>query len=150
MEFLEKDCTNKELCAKCRGRCCKETGCFFMPNDFKKIEFKSLKRRINKGYISIATASRLNGIELPYPILYLKIRNINSDICCMSTKGRCMLLTDKGCKLKFKKRPSGGKALIPGKEGCHSLYTEEEILTQWKPYQEVLKQLWNVYSDNII
>ena len=150
MEFLKKDCTNKELCSECKGRCCKEVACFFMPNDFKKIEFKYLKSKIRKGYISIATVNEVDGITLPYPILYLKVRNINSDICCISAAGRCMLLTNKGCKLSFKKRPSGGKALIPSREGCKSLYTEQEILTQWKPHQEVLKQLWNVFSEDIL
>ena len=151
MEFLEKDCTNKKLCSKCKGRCCKETGCFFMPSDFKKIEFRYLKRRIDKGYISISKALQFEGIELPYPILYLKIRNVNSKICCISERGKCMLLTKHGCKLNFKKRPSGGKALIPGNEGqCKSLFTEKEILTQWKPHQEILKQLWKAFSDEII
>lgn len=144
MEFLEKDCTNKELCSRCKGRCCKQTGCFYMPNDFRKIEFNFLKKKIKKGYISIAQASQENGAS----IHYLKVRNIDSDICCDSSGGRCMLLTYKGCKLSFKKRPSGGKALIPSKNGCKSFYSKQEIIEQWKPYQKVLKQLWDYFANN--
>ncbi len=148
MEFLEKDCTNYELCSKCGGRCCKETGCWFMPQDFEKIEYEYLKNEIdNKQYISIAAANSVFGLTLPFFSLYLKIRNVDSEICNISEKGTCMLLTPKGCSLNFEERPTGGKALIPGNESCYGKIRPDVAMAEWRPYQGVLKQLWNTYSN---
>lgn len=148
MEFLEKDCTSKELCSKCKGRCCKETGCFFMPQDFEKIEYEYLKSQIDtKGYISIAAANSVYGIVFPIFRLYLKVRNVESEICNCSTKGTCMLLTPTGCDLDFKDRPSGGKALIPRRDNrCYSKITADQAIAAWIPYEDILKKLWNEYS----
>lgn len=151
MYFSEKDCTNQELCSKCQGRCCKETGCFYMPEDFEKIEFTYLKNQIAKRrYISIAVITQVLGMPIPNPILYLKIRNEGADICDISTKGQCMLLTPEGCKLSFKNRPSGGKALIPTNGWCHSKLTPVDVMQGWKPYQTLLKRLWCEFTDYTI
>lgn len=148
MEFLEKDCTDYELCSKCGGRCCKNSGCHFIPSDFEKMEYDYLKKLIeDTGYISVAAVGSIMGLVLPIQILYLKIRNVDSDICNYSDKGTCMLLTSNGCSLSFEERPTGAKALIPNAEGCFSKVSELEVLMAWKPYQELLKKLWYTFSD---
>ena len=48
-----------EICAKCKGGCCRFYGCHFSPTDFKEISFESLKTEIEKGRISI-TGGKLN------------------------------------------------------------------------------------------
>ncbi len=147
MELLEKDCTNKELCSQCGGRCCKETGCFFMPEDFERIEYDYLRNEIEtKKYISIAAANSIYGIHFPIFKLYLKVRNVNSEICNISTPGTCMLLTPTGCILSYSDRPSGGKALIPGNP-CYTKIRADEAIAAWRPYEEILKKLWDEYSD---
>lgn len=149
MEFLEKDYTNKGLCSKCKGRCCKDSGCFFMPDDFEKIEYEYLKNEIEtKKYISIAAVNSVSGIVFPIFRLYLKVRNVDSPICNCSTKGTCMLLTPTGCSLTFKDRPTGGKILIPKEDGkCYATIRHDEVIGAWRQYEDVLKKLWNEYSD---
>lgn len=147
MNFSEKDCCNPELCSSCKGRCCKETGCFYMPEDFESMDFECLKTHLDKGFISIAVATNSFGIPLYDPVLYLKIRNKNAGICVLPTNGECMLLTSTGCKLSFEERPSGGKGLIPNSAGCYSVFKEGDVLSQWKPYSKLLRELWNLYSD---
>ena len=147
MEFLEKDCTNYSMCAECGGRCCKETGCFFMPQDFEKIEYNYLKNEIEtKQYISISAVNSFFGIVFPIFRLYLKVRNVDSEICNVSTPGTCMLLTPTGCALNFRERPTGGKALIPGNP-CTGKIRGDEAVAAWRPYEDILKRLWNDYSD---
>jgi len=146
MDFSERDCTDRFLCSKCKGRCCKQNACYFMPDDFEKIEFHFLSKVIkDKGYISIAKTDKAYGSPLPYWFYYLKIRNLDAKFCDNNPRGRCMLLSEKGCKLSFNERPSGGKALIPDEEGCYSLYREKDILEAWKPHQDVLKKLWDAF-----
>lgn len=148
MNLTEKDCCNKALCSRCKGRCCKETGCFFMPEDFERIEVRYLKNEVDKGYISISAALSIFGIPLPKPILYLKIRNKGASICDLSECGECMLLTDKGCELSFEKRPSGGKGLIPRENNaCYSVFSKTDILQSWKPYDDILRKLWSFYTN---
>lgn len=48
-----KKIENKQLCKKCGGRCCKRMGCHYSPEDFKEITYESLKKEIEKGFISI-------------------------------------------------------------------------------------------------
>jgi len=44
---------NLDICRECGGKCCKNMGCQFSPDDFKKISFNALKKEIEKGHISI-------------------------------------------------------------------------------------------------
>ena len=151
MNFSEKDCTNYDLCSKCKGRCCKEFGgCWFLPSDFKTLDLEYLDNLIKKKeYISIAAVIQIYGIPIIPPMLHLKIRNVGDDICCISSnKGRCVCLESDGCRFKkFEDRPSGGKALIPCEKGCYSLYTPDKVALEWKPYQDLLRQLWSLNTE---
>lgn len=44
---------NKDLCAKCKGSYCKVSGCMYMPSDFKKMKYLTIKKELSKGNISI-------------------------------------------------------------------------------------------------
>ena len=35
---------NKDLCFKCKGSCCKVSGCMYMPSDFKKMKYITKKK----------------------------------------------------------------------------------------------------------
>ena len=48
-----KKMENKQLCKECGGRCCKIMGCHYSPDDFEEITYESLKKEIEKGFISI-------------------------------------------------------------------------------------------------
>lgn len=147
MNLSEIDCCNQNLCKKCQGKCCKETGCFFMPEDFEKMELSYLRQRIDYGYITIAVITSNLGVLLSTPVLYLKIRNKGASICDVSRKGECILLTPTGCKLSFEERPSGGKGLIPDRPICHSIFTQVDIIEAWEPFDKILRELWSFYSD---
>ena len=69
---------NKDLCAKCKGSCCKVSGCMYMPSDFKKMKYLTTKKELSKGNISI-DAFHVKNLSFNKDawtlILFLKARN---------------------------------------------------------------------------
>lgn len=148
-----------EICAECGGDCCKRCGCEFSPDDFENISFESLKTEIEKGYISIELIDREIILE-DRSVYVLRVRNNCMPIVDSGYRRGtgCILLTEKGCKLDYEHRPTGGKLLIPSKEIkisllgenhrlCHSSYGIEECCYEWRPYQDILFQLADYFKD---
>lgn len=149
---------NSKICSECGGECCKRCGCHFSPDDFKEISFKILKKEIEKGYISI---DYVDG-EMIYRSLgvyILRARNAGRPIFDTGyiRESGCILLSDKGCKLDYEHRPSGGRLLIPTKNTtkflfgehriCSSTYGIEECCYEWMPHQEIIYELINYFKD---
>lgn len=132
---------NVEICAECKGECCKALGCHFSPTDFDEISFDALKAEIDKGFISI------DWWDGDVPEFFLRMRNKYAPIVDPSWGGVCMLLTDKGCPLPFEKRPLGARALKPGRNGCTSEYGKYECKEEWLEYSDILWELYNHYQD---
>ncbi|MBR3153109.1 MAG: hypothetical protein IKF52_05900 [Clostridia bacterium] len=144
-DYNDKINLNSEICSNCGGKCCKKCGCHFSPYDFKEISFEYLKEEIKKGYISI---DNIDGDDFFIRgfIYILRARNKNSPIVDTDrylATFPCILWDEKnGCKLNYEKRPSGGKLLIPVKNGnCYSRYDIEDCAREWLPYQKILKEL---------
>ncbi len=140
---------NKEMCARCKGACCKEMGCVYLPSDFESLEFDYLKGLLDQGKISIS-GQPFNGFygdDWSY-LLYLRARNVNSPIVDLFSKGGpCINLTDEGCSItNINERPSLGLTVEPRQIGgpCHQHYTND---FSWMDYDNVLKQLLEYYSN---
>ena len=141
---------NTGYCSTCKGECCKRCGCEFSPDDFEDLSYEGLKKKIEKGYISIECI-RGDEIERRNDALYLRVRNLGSPIVDYALrKKRCILLTDKGCKLGYEERPAGGKLLIPTIQTdglifrsrcCKSSYSIEACCYEWAPHQRTLLEL---------
>lgn len=133
-----------KVCSKCGGKCCKICGCHFSPDDFEEISFEFLKKELEKGYISI---DYVDGevIYQNFGVYILRIRNKNAgvvDTSMIRQKRECILLTENGCKLDYAHRPTGGKLLIPDKNGrCRSKYDIRDCCYEWKPHQRILLDL---------
>lgn len=151
---------NKKICKECGGECCKNCGCHFSPDDFKEISFEFLKKEMEKGYISIDYVHG-NLIFESSGLYILRIRNQGAPIVDLGYKRTpCILLTEKGCKLKYRKRPSGGKYLVPSNQfssnkptpirKCLSIYTIVDCCYDWKPYQKILVKLTEYFQDKEI
>lgn len=139
-----------EVCTKCRGRCCSACGCAFSPKDFKEISFSSLKRIMDKGFISIVPISHIQtGLEKD--VLTLKVRNLGSDVIEFEAHiaRPCILWDPKtGCFFDDDNRPYGGKALVPTPNiGCIMGYSFRQRAIDWLPYQEILLKLGEFYYE---
>ncbi len=133
---------NRELCAKCGGRCCLEMGCYYSAEDLKVIDSRSIKEMLSEGYTSIK-ADILTSIPKKI-MLSLKARNIGADVIDLVSYTRsCMVLGENGCKYSLDKRPSGGKYLIPNEKGMcdYSEISLLDIIESWLPYQKLLKSI---------
>lgn len=90
-------------------------------------------------------------------VLFLRVRNQGTPIVDTALHGRmpCILLTKNGCKLDYKKRPTGGRLLRPSstisritnKRECYSQYGIEECCYEWKPHQKILHQLVEYFKE---
>lgn len=147
---------NTEICSQCRGKCCKLCGCHFSPDDFEEISFNFLKKEMEKGYISIDYVDR----EMIYQDKggYI-LRTRNQDAPVVDTGFRrkpCILLTEKGCKLDYEHRPTGGKLLIPSvnefkrEKNCHSNYSIKDCCYEWEPHQKILHELVEYFKNKEI
>lgn len=155
--IMEEHLQNKELCAECGGRCCKNAPCHYSPNDFKDLTFEGLKRVIDqKGYIAIMKIGMYEYDyykefcdQYYYYILRIK-RHGDSNAFKIEKNSKptlCCLWTKKGCKLNFNQRPLGAKKLVP-KENlrCEQLYSLEQCMREWKPYTKTLRALYRYYK----
>jgi Fe-S-cluster containining protein len=137
---------NKLICTSCGGKCCKSMGCHYAPSDFTEITFETLNNLLAEGYTSIDwwEGDVFGGDrECTY---FLRVRNVNANIVDPSWGGRCILLTDKGCKLSYQDRPKGGRSLIPNSSGdCIVTYSKEECCQEWYDYQDILDRLVEKY-----
>lgn len=144
---------NHDVCQKCGGKCCQRYGCAFAPGDFKNLSFESLKKLLDKGFVSIAPISGIQS-GLQNGILTLKVRNLGSQVC--ETEGDilrpCILWDSKiGCPFDDDNRPYGGKCLRATPDvGCLYGYSYKQRAEDWLPYQETLKKLWYYFKEKEI
>lgn len=144
---MEKN-INYEMCKECGGACCKQVGCIYMPGDFRVVNFKAMKKILDKGNISISGQPFSVASGLWSYILYPKARDVNADVIdLMPTGGPCKLLTPTGCSLSEDDRPSLGLACKPTKIGgpCEAGYTQDDLLS-WMDYDDVLSGLVEHYT----
>lgn len=142
--YKQKEQTNSELCAKCKGKCCKLAPCHLAPSDLPKISLITIIKEIKKGHISIVKTLK-SGWE---PVYILRIRGRGRPISDVASVWgiECSYLTENGCELSYAKRPLGAKLLIPNAERCISVYDISTCQVDWLPYQELLKSLYIFYK----
>lgn len=147
----EKDNCNHALCTECGGKCCKNVGCTFSPQDFIKLSPEGeltpegILNEVKKGYITLELY-----VDLCYVEGFIwtpRMRNIGGpiiedQIIYRQVNGPCVALRKNGCAFSYEERPTEGKLLIPrktnGKMNCESRYGIDQALKEWRPYQRIL------------
>ena len=145
---MEKN-TNYDMCKKCGGACCKETGCMYVVNDFRPFNFRIIKSALDSGKISIGGQPIELGINLWSIVLYLRARNTDSDVVDIITKGGpCVMLSDTGCLYSESERPSLGLYIKPTKIGgpCN-IHNGEKYIIEWLNNYSLLQNLVRHYTD---
>lgn len=139
---------DKKICERCKGECCKKSGCDYSTDDFQDLSMKALEEILKEGKTSIVAAigtkRAKNGNKFIVPYLYLRARNMNRGVVdLISLKSRCSLLTETGCSYTLENRPSGGVNLIPSriKGHCYPLKNPLEIVAGWEKYQVLLAKM---------
>lgn len=133
-------------CQVCGGKCCKNSGCYFAPSDFRNMSFERMKKILSKGFISIVWIGKEH-TGLDTDVLALKMRNKYAAVYDQETykkNGGCILLESTGCVFEDEDRPYGGKALVPERlygRNCSKGYSMRQCAEEWMAYQELLKRL---------
>ena len=154
--YLNPKNVNPEICKECGGQCCKRCGCNFSPDDFQEISFEYLRQQMEKGYISIDYVDG-ETFYRSWGVYILRVRNQERPIVDTEYVRRtpCVLWTEKGCKLDYEHRPSSGRLMIPskkiekitGERICPTSYSTKQCCDEWRPYQDVLRQLRDYFQD---
>ena len=136
-----------DMCKQCKGVCCKQNGCVYMPSDFKSMKFTYLSKKLEEGKISISgQATTIQSIGWTY-MPYLRARNKDAGIVDLITKGGpCINLTDTGCSLSEDNRPTFGLLVKPTKVGGPCKQMNSQLGTEWLNYSEVLEKLVKYYT----
>jgi len=141
---------NNEVCASCKGVCCKMCGCHFSPDDFTDLSFNGLKNELDLGHISIDVVFG-EQFYLDRNNLILRMRNKDRNVYDPITSRRdteCSLLTETGCLLPYEERPSGGRLLVPNlTHNCRTNYGISDCSKEWGYFQKVLTELSAHYRE---
>lgn len=139
-----------EICARCKGSCCKRYAGMVYPEQLPEVTEQSLMDMLDRGYIFDSWEGNPTSKPEHNPLTayFLRPRHTNDepeDFYSGSWGGICSFLTDKGCKLKFEQRPLVCQNLTPkevdGKRECFN--QDEKISKQgsaiaWLPYNDII------------
>lgn len=133
-----------ELCVQCQGRCCRTMGCSLEPEDMirmlkgRPLTMDNLEELLQKENFAI-DSFQIGG----HVFYYMRMRHKCFTFIGVDAMGECIMLTDTGCSLAFEDRPKGGRMLEARKDGgCVQHYTQEMMIADWSPYQELLGEIW--------
>ena len=138
------------ICEQCQGRCCKTMGCSLAPQDMldalkgNAVTSESLERLLQQSGRYAIDSFQTGGRAF----YYLRMRHKCFTFIGVDAMGECIALTKQGCSLAFEDRPKGGR-MLEGQEngGCIQHYTQEMMIAEWEPYQNILKAIWDRWHD---
>lgn len=157
---------NKEMCKKCGGFCCKNHPCDVSPYDIFRDKEPSVERlkeflssdlyqidwwegdteeenKFSRIYIITPRVILTNKTDM---LLMLLISGDSNNLYYPSYGGRCIFLTDEGCRLSWDDRPTGGKALscyAPHQMNYDIIYDKEQSAKEWRKYQWLFEHVEN-------
>lgn len=166
VRMMDEGYVSEEICRTCGGVCCKAKGCSLSPEDM----LRELARRAGEerelrngaeqdsgdGRDRLPDISELeswlqesqcaidhfSGQTGPY--YYIRMGHKCFTFIGVDAMGECIALTEKGCGLPYERRPKGGRYLEGRQDRhCQQHYTREQMEEDWKPYQALLKEIWD-------
>ncbi len=137
---------NTELCAECKGECCKVFPGLCIPTDFGRLANR-------RGRIKKALQSGRYCLERSAVNRWLMVRPavIGYERVLIDGKhdgnAECTFLRGTGCELSAGKRPYDCRTLEPvisrrGRKFCkdHGMSQDKQI-RRWQPYQQMLREI---------
>ncbi|MDO4975576.1 MAG: hypothetical protein Q4E61_04615 [Alphaproteobacteria bacterium] len=131
---------NKDICASCRGKCCKATGCGLMPCDIVDKTPAGIQRLLDSGRYSISFF--LDFIDMKLEVIpTMMSREINSSrIQFGFIHNQCSLLGPKGCSLSDDERPTQGLLFVPQMEAnCELQLNSQTVVTEWRKLSPLME-----------
>ncbi len=163
---MDKGFESAEICRDCKGACCKANGCSLAPEDMlreleewcakqentvlQKYQDALPQRAYLEGWLQESQCA-IDSFTGKYGMCYyIRMRHKCFTFIGVDAMGECIALTDQGCSLSYERRPRGGRYLEgrPDRR-CRQHYTREQMETDWKPYQPLLKEIWDRWHDRL-
>jgi len=154
MEKISSKYINTELCTECGGRCCKQCGGIFAPEQFEDLSVEGLVKTIIENNYSI---DWWEGSPVPdeerMRTIYIRTRNVDQPIIDPSWAGTActLFIPGKGCRLSFEKRPLECQCVVPDWDKDTGEYTciistedradKKQLSIRWLPHQDVLEEV---------
>ena len=133
-----------DICLSCQGHCCKTMGCSLEPADMLRALNGRAATRDNVEHLLQNGQFAIDSFQIDeHAFYFLRMKHKCFTFIGVDAMGECISLTDEGCSLTFENRPKGGR-MLEGREGggCIQHYTQEMMISDWKPYQEMLGAIW--------
>lgn len=164
-----------EICRACSGACCKANGCSLAPEDMLRelAEWQAGQENSGEEWTDRDAGAEKRQSGLPQrewlerwlqasqcaidsfagqagPCYYIRMRHKCFTFIGVDAMGECIALTDQGCSLSYERRPRGGRYLEGRQDRrCQQHYTREQMETDWKPYQQLLTEIWDQWHDRL-
>jgi Fe-S-cluster containining protein len=130
--------TDKNLCSKCQGKCCKNLPGSTIPEDFNLSDLENeLIQVLQNNYCVDCYDSDSEQLFYIRP----RIKGINHIIDFNHWSGECIFLTETGCQLNENKRPYNCKMLEPVQNmhcKIHNNAGRYDSAIKWKKYRNVI------------
>lgn len=128
--------STEPICSTCGGECCKRAPGIAHPDDFREITVEVLADLFASGLWSI---DWWEGEEQKYYVRPATVDAAGGSPYDPSWGGRCVMLTDAGCKFDFENRPHQCRHLKPVETmQCRGEFGKEEYGEAWRPYWELI------------
>jgi isopentenyldiphosphate isomerase len=136
------------VCGACRGHCCRTLGCMLSTGDLLRrmgrdtASKESVLALLQKESLSIDRFITPHGY-----FYYIRMRHKCFNFIGVDAMGECTALSEQGCTLPFELRPYGGRMLeARADRHCVTHYTRELLQEDWRPYQNILRSIWEEYE----
>ena len=142
--------TDSRVCADCGGDCCKWHAGLYYPADLEPLTAESLAERFRSGLYAVDWWEgdiKDEHDELHNRVYFIRPRHEGvKRLRDPALSGRCVRLTDTGCDLPFRKRPTQCRALKPccckdlkpcGND-CEGTVSKRDTALAWIPYQQLI------------
>jgi Fe-S-cluster containining protein len=134
---------DKEVCRKCGGFCCKQSGGLVFPSDMGDNDLSGisllLTENLKNGKYSVDVIFDDQNDVTGYYIRMMQVTD--SGVFNPGNKGACKFLNENGCSFDYPNRPKGCRDLIPSPPSC---YLSDDLslsacVEAWKPYFAIIE-----------
>lgn len=140
---------NLNICSKCGGECCKLFPGFYYPDDFRKrngsLDWERILNLLTSGLAQIDRWEDTEPVYFLRPKMVMKNDSHNGIFSYPWGGDPCIHLTEYGCSLKYKQRPSQCRLLDPVKcekgDQQDSDLGRESAMREWKRLSNKLQDI---------
>lgn len=134
---------NIPVCSMCGGVCCKSSGGLVFPEDLTAGS-DDLKKKLILGIYAVDVYDKIDSTQNNKAFYYVRLAQKGSgNLFDPYSKGECILLDSRGCRLTHDERPKGCRELVPNPPNCYfpNNLNAYQCAIAWMPYYDLLEEI---------